>query len=683
MMKKYDDDKSGSLDLEEFRHLLADARKTQQQNGGTGGGGSSADRKAVKDARELVKNFHEWSPERVFAGIDLDGGGSLDLEELTVASTAVMGRYVPPEEVVELMKKYDDDNSGSLDIQEFKSLLLDARKEQAEKKSKNFMAGRADRRAVRNARAVVGNNEHGKERGEVGGGAEVGFRRDSVQSDYRRASAAGIRTSSVSGGRESTAADAPLRGKYVSVTRLTEIKRNKLTRMETLTAMRLGGFLPDALVKNLIIPQALIRCAEAAQFFSNLKPKDECSADDGKATGMHLMDKMYQHRGRHSTPLIVGRFSFQNRMLREINEEYPWFNTMMVAVLNNKLRPAKHMVKPLNKMTNNDSKLMGTCLAASLAINLTGEAAVDEWVLRFPALGQLSEQNEWFTPMLDAIARRLLQEVAWGLKLRVATGAAVSMADYTSDFIMITFYLSEDGGGWYAAGIITMIVGGWILHFILAWYQHGAAGEKRAMYWNMFLVVVGAKPAVDAYRVASSAEQREHQLADPTMELFVSKIIEIGAESVPAAILQTYYMLRNENFSGAGGHAAFFSIAMSAMCSGFTAAIIAFDFDVSPIKRRYNSEFYGFVPDAPSARSIVATVLIIWCATTCFLRCTAIALLLVSNQPFGFIVFFGYAFVDFLIYFTIKNVSGDTHYWMPIESRAEKPLTYLVFFANK
>jgi len=56
----------------------------------------------------------EWSPARVFAAIDVDNSGSIDLSELGVALTAVLGKEVKEKEVVEVMNKFDEDKDGML-----------------------------------------------------------------------------------------------------------------------------------------------------------------------------------------------------------------------------------------------------------------------------------------------------------------------------------------------------------------------------------------------------------------------------------------------------------------------------------------------------------------------------------------------------------------------------------------
>ena len=53
--------------------------------------------------------------------------------------------------------------------------------------------------------------------------------------------------------------------------------------------------------------------------------------------------------------------------------------------------------------------------------------------------------------MLNAVAKRLLGEVSWGLKMRVIMGAGLCMMDMASDAFVIVEYMGKEetrGYGW-------------------------------------------------------------------------------------------------------------------------------------------------------------------------------------------------------------------------------------------
>ena len=58
---------------------------------------------------------------------------------------------------------------------------------------------------------------------------------------------------------------------------------------------------------------------------------------------------------------------------------------------------------------------------------MTAQAAIDEWIHQFPALQQVDFEIKFFRPMLTKIGYKLVGDVRWGVKARVAVGAASSM----------------------------------------------------------------------------------------------------------------------------------------------------------------------------------------------------------------------------------------------------------------
>ena len=66
---------------------------------------------------------------------------------------------------------------------------------------------------------------------------------------------------------------------------------------------------------------------------------------------------------------------------------------------------------------------------------------------------------------------------------------------------------------------------------------------------------------------------------------------------------------------------------MSACTTGFTAATISFDFDVSPRRRRGEPEFYGYIPDSAGRRTAIFFCMITHGALLLLLRSFSTALL--------------------------------------------------------
>ena len=71
------------------------------------------------------------------------------------------------------------------------------------------------------------------------------------------------------------------------------------------------------------------------------------------------------------------------------------------------------MVKtPLVALTANQAARMSRSFAAVLMANVGGTAAVDEFIMTYPALGELDQEYVWLRPMMVAIADENMTTVA-------------------------------------------------------------------------------------------------------------------------------------------------------------------------------------------------------------------------------------------------------------------------------
>jgi hypothetical protein len=129
-------------------------------------------------------------------------------------------------------------------------------------------------------------------------------------------------------------------------------------------------------------------------------------------------------------------------------------------------------------MTAIDGRRVGGSLASSVACNLTAQAAVDEWVMRYPAMRSFDYQHVWFRPLIDTIAQRRLESVSWGVKLRLGLGSAFSILDLVTD-IAVTYRYFRDGNDTAAMGMVSMLLVGFSLQFVVILLQHGKEDEEK------------------------------------------------------------------------------------------------------------------------------------------------------------------------------------------------------------
>ena len=119
-------------------------------------------------------------------------------------------------------------------------------------------------------------------------------------------------------------------------------------------------------------------------------------------------------------------------------------------------------------------------------------------------------------------------------------------------------------------------------------------GQYKKKSWKsklkeVLITLIFLRPAVDAFRVSTN-----HLDEDTTIAIFdemvSNKCAELATESIPGCVLQIYVWFKTPD---AAGKYALTSIAVSALTTGFTSAMIAFDFDVDSFRRKCQPEFYG------------------------------------------------------------------------------------------
>ena len=74
--------------------------------------------------------------------------------------------------------------------------------------------------------------------------------------------------------------------------------------------------------------------------------------------------------------------------------------------------------------------------------------------------------------MLNVVAKRLLGEVSWGLKMRVITGAGLSIVDMATDIFVIWGYTNGEETKGYGWSLLWMVVASMALQLFLVFVQN-------------------------------------------------------------------------------------------------------------------------------------------------------------------------------------------------------------------
>ena len=182
-------------------------------------------------------------------------------------------------------------------------------------------------------------------------------------------------------------------------------------------------------------------------------------------------------------------------------------------------------------------------------------------------------------------------------------------------------------------------------------------------------------------RVASGAEQNEHNVYDSAMELTVTRCAELICEAIPGCVLQFTAAMRVRQGGGTVSNIAVASIVISALTTGYSSACISFDYDVDPVKRRNEPDFYvrearedrtytltnthtsqGYIPDDALPRTLSFVCMILNGALLLLLRSFGAAMLIIANKNY----FIAYMTGDMALYFA-EGIADDMWYWIPID----------------
>lgn len=352
----------------------------------------------------------------------------------------------------------------------------------------------------------------------------------------------------------------------------------------------LGGSIPRFVSDTLTTPAAANAPLAAQMYLIQTKETAALDADgvDARALGQLLLHEMEPVRTKSRTDELkfkLNTFVYRTTVLRELTDKHPWFPCMLLHLLQNKPRimsfnlekreQGKNQLsikkKSLSEFMEKDVTTTGGAMALILLSNATPDAAVDEWILTFPALCELESSNPFLRPFTNVIVKHLITVASFGLKARLFSGAALSHFDLASDIYISTVYLRSNETKSAAHAIIVCIAISLFFQLYAVWI----ANKKRS-WRNIALealyVLTFIKPGVDAARVAAGNEYIDDLATmEPLMELACGKVFEMAFESIPGAIIQTCALIASKEVRNT---AALVCILSSCCTTGFAAASI-------------------------------------------------------------------------------------------------------------
>jgi hypothetical protein len=167
------------------------------------------------------------------------------------------------------------------------------------------------------------------------------------------------------------------------------------TKIEYMLKTDPGGHIP-AWIVNAGMNRQMQYVMEIQDYHQALRGLQVWGEEDGKAVGEVLVTKTdaekHHEKGETRVEARVRELVGKQKGLKELGGKHDWLHVLLVKVVANKLRPAGDSKAKLCNMSVKQANIIGGALASCIAANLTAPAAVDEWILRYPAMRELERE---------------------------------------------------------------------------------------------------------------------------------------------------------------------------------------------------------------------------------------------------------------------------------------------------
>ena len=284
--------------------------------------------------------------------------------------------------------------------------------------------------------------------------------------------------------------------------------------------------------------------------------------------------------------------------MRKLLVLHPWLRILLHTISMNQVKVAPTVTTSLSDMKDQDAINLAKGLSTIILSNTDVSAAVDHWISQNAALEEFEKEQEWMRSFFVELAQYNLNTSNLGLRFRVFGGAVLSTVDLITDIYMTYQFFNTEGEEGYGKTNAVLIGLTMFMQLIVTYAQNSKS--KKHFFQDAICILIGFKPALDAYRVGSGAEQEDHQTVDPLMEMTLFKALEAVFEAMPSSVVQIYALLSAKEKS----LDALISILVSAATIAFTSSMLTYDWDTSPTKRSTSPLFYGFVPDKALPRAM-------------------------------------------------------------------------------
>jgi hypothetical protein len=441
-----------------------------------------------------------------------------------------------------------------------------------------------------------------------------------------------------------------------------------LTKLEVVNNVHLGGFIPGAIIKVTAVPLSIATPLKMVRFFAAIRTADAVEEADAKELGQIFYEDLSPFvKKRKELRSEIAKVFVRTTILRTAQAKYECIDEMVYRIMRNKLVKSKTRFKAnsfsgitvnssLQTLSRSDAGRIGRSLSNLLLYSMTAEGAVDEWILAFPALGELDTEYRWFRPFMRSVAVALMKNSIYGLITRAYLGALFSVLDMVSDVYVIYQYVTQ-GRMEYAVPLILMLCLSISCQLLLVWVQYSQVKENRLkhLFLNWVYVLTFLKPGIDAYRVISGNDRLPGAAGNALLEFTWSRNCEMFTEALPGFVLQVIAFLATQDKS----RGALMSILISVASASLVSTNTTYEIDVNPEFRQVYP-FLGMIPDTGRGKAFFLLFALSYLQIVT--KGVSVALLAVTNS--NWLVLF--LATDMGVLFAYKLARQDFLTWHPL-----------------
>jgi hypothetical protein len=205
----------------------------------------------------------------------------------------------------------------------------------------------------------------------------------------------------------------------------------------------------------------------------------------------------------------------------QVRQQCPQLEPLIIWVLVNSNCPEEAIVDTaLPSLTADEaSEISKSFNAFLLHKKMQPRMAVSSWIDSYPSLVELSTSEPFFRPMIETVAGGLYKNAKFQRSyIKLSIGATLSILDMVSDIIVIIAFKGTEEFEKEGNLLLGMLIANLTMQLIVVYGQNRTA-PRSVLFWEVVYTVTCVKAGVDAYRVATGAEQESYNAFDPKMEL--------------------------------------------------------------------------------------------------------------------------------------------------------------------